>query len=119
MTTHDPQMLKGTLSLVLLQLVSDTEDYGFSIVVRLQERGFAELSEGTVYPALTRLETNKLLSSRLVRSASGPARKYYSITSEGVAELARGLSSWHSFVATVSTILPAPTAAPTSSGSTR
>ena len=105
--------------MVLLQLVADTEDYGFSIVVRLQGHGFAELSEGTIYPALTRLEANKLLASRLVRSASGPARKYYSITSAGAAELARGLINWHFFVATVNTILPAPTAAPTASGSTR
>ena len=112
MASHDPQMLKGTLSLVLLQLVADREDYGFSIVVRLQGHGFAELSEGTVYPALTRLESNVLLSSRLVRSASGPARKYYAITGAGAAELARGLTSWHSFVATVNTILPAPRPTP-------
>ena len=118
MTSHDPQMLKGTLSLVLLQLVADQEDYGYSLVVRLQERGFAELSEGTVYPALTRLEANSLLVSRLVRSASGPARKYYAITSAGAAELARGLISWHSLVATVNTILPTPAAA-TAARSTR
>ena len=119
MTSHDPQMLKGTLSLVLLQLVAEQEDYGYSIVVRLQGHGFAELSEGTVYPALTRLEANSLLGSRLVRSSSGPARKYYAITSTGAAELARGLTSWHSFVATVNTILPAPRTTPTAARSTR
>ena len=52
MAAHDPQMLKGVLSLLLLELCARHEDYGYALVVRLQERGFSELAEGTVYPAL-------------------------------------------------------------------
>lgn len=106
MSPHEPQLLKGVLTLLLLQLVSEQEDYGYSIVVRLQQRGLEALSEGTVYPALSRLEANGLLGSRLVRSASGPARKYYTLKRAGQVELADGIEAWHSMVKTVTRILP-------------
>lgn len=80
--------------MLLLRVVDQTEDYGYSIVVRLQELGFDNLAEGTVYPALTRLESKGLLSSRLVPSTSGPARKYYRTTPAGVDELERALTAW-------------------------
>ena len=115
-TPQDPQLLKGVLSLVLMQLVAEREDYGYSLVVRLQGHGFAELREGSVYPALTRLEAAGLLGSRLVRSASGPARKYYGITPAGRAELVRGLAAWNALVAAVQRITRAPH--PTTAGST-
>jgi PadR family transcriptional regulator PadR len=110
---HDPQMLKGALGLLLLQLLSTQEDYGYSIVVRLQDHGFSELSEGTVYPALTRLESQGLLEGRLVRSSSGPARKYYRPTAAGRRELERAGRLWHRLVAAVAAIVPAPTGLPT------
>ena len=94
MSSHDTQVLKGILSMLLLRVVDQDEDYGYSIVVRLQALGFDDLAEGTVYPALTRLESKGLLSSRLVPSTSGPARKYYRTTSAGVDELKRTLKSW-------------------------
>ncbi|MFP5370645.1 MAG: PadR family transcriptional regulator [Actinomycetes bacterium] len=105
MTGHDPQMLKGVLPLLLLRLVADAEDYGYSLVLRLHELGLADLVEGTVYPALSRLESRGLLGSRLVRSASGPARKYYEITAAGAEELARGVAAWRSLAGTVDSVL--------------
>lgn len=99
-------MLKGVLSLLLLHLVAERQDYGYSIVLRLQEAGFAALGEGTVYPALSRLEANGLLGSHLVRSTSGPARKYYEITAAGRATLTRDLAAWRSLVDTVDTVVP-------------
>lgn len=107
MPPQDPQLLKGVLSLVLLELVAEQEDYGYSLVVRLQAHGFTDLREGSVYPALTRLEQNGLLGSRLVRSDSGPARKYYRITAAGRDELARSVDAWKSLVGTVDRILSA------------
>ena len=67
--------------------------------------GFADLAKGTVYPGLTRLETGVLLDSRLVRSSSGPARKYYRITDAGRAELARATAAWNALAGTVDKIL--------------
>ncbi len=98
-------MLKGVLSLLLLHLIEQQDDYGYSLVVRLQEHGFDELAEGTVYPALTRLESQALIESRLVRSVAGPARKYYRLTSLGAAELARAGDVWNSLVASVRLVL--------------
>jgi PadR family transcriptional regulator PadR len=102
---HDPQMLKGVLPLLLLRLVGEADDYGYSLVLRLHERGLTELTEGTVYPALSRLESRGLLGSRLVPSLSGPARKYYELTPTGSEELARGVSAWQSLAGTVHDIL--------------
>lgn len=99
-------MLKGVLSLLLLHLIEEQEDYGYALVLRLHRATFVDLGEGTVYPALTRLEGNGLLSSRLVRSASGPARKYYAVTESGLRELARGREAWHDLVRAVATVLP-------------
>lgn len=104
MTGHDPQMLKGVLSLLLLRLCAEQEDYGYSIVVRLQQSGFSELAEGTVYPALTRLESQGFLVARLVRSSSGPARKYYAVTAAGEAEAARAGQAWDGLVKAVEAI---------------
>jgi len=94
-------MLKGVLSLLLLQLCAAREDYGYALVVRLQQLGFDDLAEGTVYPALTRLESQGLLESHLVRSSSGPARKYYGPTAAGRVELARALADWQALVRAV------------------
>lgn len=105
MATVDTQVLKGVLSMVLLQLLSDEEDYGYSVVLRLEAAGFGELTEGTVYPALTRLESKGWLSSRLVASTSGPARKYYRTTRAGGAELRRARQAWSEVVDAVAGVL--------------
>jgi PadR family transcriptional regulator, regulatory protein PadR len=91
---RDTQLLKGVLPLLLMHAVRDAEDYGYAIVVRLRRAGFDDLAEGTVYPALSRLEQNGLVDSRLVASSAGPARKYYRLTREGRAELARAVDAW-------------------------
>jgi len=105
MSGHDTQVLKGVLSMLLLRVVDQAEDYGYSIVVRLQELGFDDLAEGTVYPALTRLESKGLLSSRLVPSTMGPARKYYRTTPNGVDELERALTAWHALSENVERVM--------------
>lgn len=96
-------MLKGVLALLLLGLLGEEDNYGYGIVVRLREAGFPELAEGTVYPALTRLESAGHLESYLVRSDSGPARKYYRTTDSGRAERASRALAWSRLVAAVET----------------
>jgi PadR family transcriptional regulator PadR len=91
-------MLKGLVSLLLLDLVAWKEDYGYSLVVRLRERGFDELAEGTVYPALARLEQAGWIESLLVPSEKGPARKYYKITASGRNERLRAREAWERLV---------------------
>ena len=95
--------------MLLLQIVDQAEDYGYSVVVRLQKLGFDGLAEGTVYPALTRLESKGLLSSRLVPSTSGPARKYYRTTPAGVDELERALAAWFALSKNVENVMASTT----------
>ncbi len=54
--THDPQVLKGVLSLLLVRLLAERESYGYEFVQRLREIGVTDIAEGSVYPALSRLE---------------------------------------------------------------
>lgn len=91
----DPQMLKGLVTLLLLHLVTEREDYGYALVVRLREAGFGDMAEGTVYPALARCEQANWVDSHLVSSERGPARKYYRTTAEGARELKRAQDSWN------------------------
>lgn len=104
----DPQLLKGVLSLVLLQLLAERESYGYEVVQRLHEAGLTEVLEGTVYPALARLEREGRLESRLVASTAGPARKYYRPTPDGYEALATGRASWSSLADVVGGVLDRP-----------
>ena len=116
-SSHDPQLLKGVLSLLLLRLLAERESYGYEVVQRLHEVGFVDVLEGTVYPALARLEHEGRLAARLVPSRSGPARKYYELTDEGHQALATGILNWSSLAALVSAVLSRPTPATPKKGS--
>src|SRR5664280_2576828 len=107
-SSHDPQLLKGVLSLLLLQLLAERESYGYEVVQRLHEIGLADVLEGSVYPALARLEREARVSARLVSSSAGPARKYYRPTKAGYAALTDGVSSWLSLAGVVTPVLSRP-----------
>ena len=98
---HDPQLLKGVLGLVLLRLLSEGESYGYELVTRVHALGFDDVPDGSIYPALTRLEREGHLESRLVPSSAGPARKYYRLSASGVEALARGERAWRYLVGRV------------------
>lgn len=98
---HDSQLLKGVLSLLLLHLLSERESYGYELVQRLHEVGLTGILEGTVYPALARLEREGRVSTRLVASNAGPARKYYRPTVAGREALTAGTADWMSLAAVV------------------
>ena len=102
---RDPQLLKGVLPMLMLSLLTERESYGYELVTRLQADGLADMAPGTVYPVLTRLEREGHITSRLVASSSGPARKYYLPTARGAAELTRSRRSWHELTVTVATTL--------------
>lgn len=104
MPTHDAQMLKGLVALLMLSLLSQRDDYGYALVVRLQEAGLSDIAEGSVYPALARCERAAWVASYYVPSERGPARKYYRLTSSGQDELNRALQSWNHLVGLVSVI---------------
>jgi len=99
------QMRKGVLELCILAIISRSGDvYATDILDRLKE---AELIvvEGTLYPLLTRLKNDGLLSYRWEESKSGPPRKYYQITSEGDALFAELTTGWNELVTAVDQLI--------------
>lgn len=77
------QVRKGLLELCILNSLAEQERYGYELVKTLVEVHGLGVTEGTIYPLLSRLRVAGLISSRLEESSAGPARKYYSLTKEG------------------------------------
>lgn len=77
------QVRKGLLELCVLNALAGEERYGYDLVKTLVDVPGLGVTEGTIYPLLSRLRVAELISSRLEESSSGPARKYYALTKEG------------------------------------
>ena len=77
------QLMRGTLEGCILKIISEQTTYGYEILLSLKRRGFDEISEGTIYPLLLRLEKQGSITAQLLPSPFGPKRKYYSITESG------------------------------------
>ncbi len=106
--SHDPQLLKGVLSPVLLQLVAERESYGYELVQRLHDLGLTGVADGTVYPALARLEREGRVVARLGSSRAGPGRKYYRPTPTGYDALTTGASGWRALADIVTPLFDRP-----------
>lgn len=76
------QMRKGVLEYCILLILKHQEAYASDIIKTLQEINLIVV-EGTLYPMLTRLKNDNLLSYQWVESTQGPPRKYYTITEQG------------------------------------
>jgi PadR family transcriptional regulator, regulatory protein PadR len=102
------EVLKGHLELLLLASLAARPGHGYALVERLRERssGTFDLAEGTVYPALYRLERAKLLTSRWA-VAGGRRRRIYSITRAGRRELAEQRRDWATFTAAMNGVVGA------------
>ncbi|HET6244354.1 MAG: PadR family transcriptional regulator [Bacteroidetes bacterium] len=98
------QMRKGILEFCILSILSRGDAYPSEIIARLKEAKLIVV-EGTLYPLLTRLKNEGLLSYRWEESLSGPPRKYYELTSIGEAFLASLKESWKELVQAVESIL--------------
>jgi PadR family transcriptional regulator, regulatory protein PadR len=77
------QLRKGILELCILNALKEKERYGYDLVKMLVELPAIGITEGTIYPLLSRLRVQGLVATRLEESTSGPARKYYTLTKEG------------------------------------
>ena len=77
------QARKGILEFTVLAALADKERYAYELVQSLVTVPSLGISEGTIYPLLSRLRLQGLVQSRIVESESGPARKYYRLTSKG------------------------------------
>jgi PadR family transcriptional regulator PadR len=102
---HDSQLAKGVLGLVLLRLIADEEAYGYDLVQKVHAAGLVGIADGSVYPAVNRLEREGWVESRLVPSPNGPARKYYRITSEGRTALEVKTRAWRALAQSVDALM--------------
>jgi PadR family transcriptional regulator PadR len=91
------QMRKGILEYCVLLIISRGEIYASDIIAELKQAKLLVV-EGTLYPLLTRLKNNELLSYNWVESSSGPPRKYYRLTDEGQRILEQLDKTWSELV---------------------
>ncbi len=98
------QMRKGVLELCILSIISTKEVYSSNILSSLKEAQLLVV-EGTIYPLLTRLKNDGLLSYRWEESASGPPRKYYSMTENGQKVLESLRGTWVQLSNSVNTLI--------------
>lgn len=92
--------------MLVLGLLGNSESYGYELVTRLQAAGLTGIATGTVYPVLSRLEREGLLTCRLQESPAGPARKYYTPTSQGRSHFATALAAWAELGRVVTALTP-------------
>ncbi len=104
------ELLKGSTDSLLLCLINSQPMYGYQIIKELEKKsnGYFQFKEGTLYPALHRLEKTGLLKGKWEKLATGQERRYYYITEKGQKSLNDRLIVWCGFAKAInSIILPA------------
>jgi transcriptional regulator len=103
----DTELLKGTLSLLILSLLSRKAMYGYELAatVHRDTDGAFTWREGSLYPSLHKLEQGGLITGAWEEKETGRKRRYYRITKQGRAALADKLQSWTELCCAVNRIL--------------
>ena len=101
------ELKRGSLELIVLHLLESGEAYGYEIVSKLtaETNGALEVTDGTLYPVLYRLERAGSVSVRWETPERGVPRKYYQLTESGREELARLTYEWTSFARAMARLL--------------
>jgi PadR family transcriptional regulator PadR len=96
----DRELVKGSTSLILLQLLEEQDMYGYQLVKEIEEKSghVLQVKEGTLYPALHKLEQRGYVEAYWQAQEKGQARKYYQITNDGRNILEHKTKEWNSFV---------------------
>ncbi len=102
---HSSQLLKGVLDMCLLAVIAEEPSYGYEMANKLQDRGLDLVSEGTIYPLLSRLQKQSLIEGYFVESSGGPPRKYYRIAEAGAERLRDWHIEWQELAAGVERVL--------------
>ena len=100
-------MLKGHLDMIVLAALAAGPAHGYAVIEEIKRRSGQkfDLPEGTVYPALHRLEQAGLLASRWVTADSGRRRRVYALTKSGNGALADQRKVWQQFSVAIDSLL--------------
>jgi len=100
-------LLKNSSDSLLLSILAQQPLYGYKIVKELEQKsqGYFKFKEGTLYPALHRLEKSRLITGKWQTLPNGRQRRYYYITPKGQARLASEKMQWQDFLEAVRLIL--------------
>lgn len=99
------QLKKGVLDICVLHVLARRDAYGYELLKELQSA--MDVKESTVYPILTRLSKELLLTSYMAPSSDGPPRKYYKITETGLKEYEARKEEWLQFQEVITNFLEA------------
>ncbi|HEX6464633.1 MAG TPA: PadR family transcriptional regulator [Vicinamibacterales bacterium] len=104
-----PDLPQGTLDLLILQIVALGPIHGYAIARRIQQisRDVLEVPQGSLYPALHRLENRRLLAASWAASETGRDAKFYRLTAAGRAQLETETANWKQLADAVRLILRA------------
>ncbi|EAR64947.1 Transcriptional regulator, PadR family protein [Bacillus sp. NRRL B-14911] len=93
----DKELLKGSIDILLLSLLSEKDSYGYEMTKEIRKKSDEaySMNEGTLYPALKRLEAKGFVTSYWHQELEASRRKYYSITEDGRKELGKKLKNWN------------------------
>ena len=102
-------VVQGTLDLLILKTLSLAPMHGWGIAQRIQQltQDVLQVNQGSLYPAVHRLEGKRLIESEWAMTENGRRAKYYRLTSAGKKQLVRELESWEVFTGAVRLILRA------------
>lgn len=100
-------LIQGTLDLLILRTVSLEPMHGWAIAKRIRQvsRDVLQVTQGSLYPALHRLEQQGWLKSSWQPSETGREAKFYSLTAAGRRQLTRELASWDRLSAAISLVI--------------
>ncbi len=109
MTKSKADLLQGTLQLLILKALTLGPLHGWGISKRIRQlsHDVLEVNQGSLYPALHRLEDRGLLESEWGVSKEGRKAKFYNLTAEGRARFADERDSWNLFATAVAEVLEA------------
>jgi len=100
-------LVKGSIDSLLLCLTGQRPMYGYQIIKELEDKsqGYFKYKEGTLYPALHRLEKAGLIAGKWEATSSGRQRRYYRITDKGSKILAEKRVQWLDFLSAMNMII--------------
>jgi PadR family transcriptional regulator PadR len=108
MQKYDSDLLRGNTDSLLLSLIEEYgQTYGYRLIKEIGQRsqGYFRFREGTVYPALRKLENEGLIAGEWKKLPNGQERRYYTITYAGREFLAKKVEMWRSFSSAMAMIL--------------